>query len=265
LPEGYLEQVPETLTWDDNVPAEMHTGQNLTEARAYYAMSKNADDNMGRILEYLDTSGLAEDTIVVFTSDHGEMLGSHGRRNKMVPYDEAVQVPLLVRWPGHVAPASRTDTLQTPLDHMPTLIRMAGLETPQGLDGIDLSPELLDGETMERDAVLMSNYTAHWDYFMTASQPGASWPEWRGVKTKQYTYARWITGETELYDDLADPEQMNDLSEDTDHAGVVDELETTLRNLLAEAHDAFLPGNAYVEWIDRERNIIETGAGPVGQ
>ena len=54
---------------------------------------------------------------------------------------------------------------------MPTLIHMAGLDTPQGLDGIDFSPELLDGETMERDAVLMSNYTAHWDYFMTASQP----------------------------------------------------------------------------------------------
>jgi len=265
LPEGYLEQVPETLTWDDNVPASMHTGKNLAEARAYYAMSKNADDNMGRILDYLDTSGLAEDTIVVFTSDHGEMLGSHGRRNKMVPYDEAVQVPMLVRWPGHVTPGSRTDTLQTPLDHMPTLIRMAGLETPRGLDGIDLSPEILDGEVTQRDAVLMSNYTAHWDYFMTASQPGASWPEWRAVKTKQYTYARWITGETELYDDLADPEQMNDLSDDADHASVVDELEATLQHLLAEAHDAFLPGNAYVAWIDRERNIIETGAGPVGQ
>lgn len=85
------------------------------------------------------------------------------------------------------------------------------------------------------------------------------------MKTKRHTYARWITGETELYDDLADPEQMNDLSADPDHAGVVDELEATLQSLLTEAHDAFLPGNAYVEWIDRERNIIETGAGPVGQ
>ncbi len=254
LPDGYLEQVPETLEWDDNVPEEMKTGQNLDEARAYYAMSKNADDNMGRLLDYLDESGLADDTIVVFTSDHCEMLGSHARRNKMVPYDEAVQVPLLIRWPGRVAPGSTTETLQTPLDHMPSLIAMAGLDGPAGLDGVDLSDEILDGQAVERGAVLMSNYTAHWDYYKTASQPGATWPEWRGVKTNQYTYARWITGETELYDDLADPEQMQNLSDDPVHAEVVEELEETLQTLLAAAHDEFLPGNAYVEWVDRGRD-----------
>ena len=212
---------------------------------------------------HLDDSGLADDTIVVFTSDHGEMLGSHGRRNKMVPYDEAVQVPLIVRWPGRIARGARTDTLQAPLDHMPTLLSLTGLEAPDGLDGVDLSRELLDGTTIERDAVLMSNYTAHWDYFKTASQPGATWPEWRGVKTKQYTYVRWIDGETELYDDVADPEQMQNMSDDPAKADVVHELEATLQKLLAEAHDEFLPGNAYVEWVDRERNIIRTGLGPV--
>ena len=263
LPEGYLERVPETLHWDDNVPEEMKTGKNLAEARAYYAMAKNAEDNMGRLLDYLDESGLTDDTIVVFTSDHGEMLGSHGRRSKRVPYDEAVQVPLLIRWPGHLASGSRTDTLQTPLDHMPTLIAMAGLRAPQGLDGIDLSGELLDGQTVERNAALMSNYTADWDFFTTASQANANRPEWRGVKTKQYTYARWIDGETALYDDLADPDQLTDLSDDPANTELVDELEVTLQKLLAEAHDEFLPGNAYVEWVDRECNIIKTGLGPV--
>ena len=263
LPEGYLERVPETLHWDDNVPEEMKTGKNLAEARAYYAMAKNAEDNMGRLLDYLDESGLTDDTIVVFTSDHGEMLGSHGRRSKRVPYDEAVQVPLLIRWPGHLASGSRTDTLQTPLDHMPTLIAIAGLRAPQGLDGIDLSNELLDGQTVERNAALMSNYTADWDFFTTASQANANRPEWRGVKTKQYTYARWIDGETALYDDLADPDQLTDLSDDPANTELVDELEVTLQKLLAEAHDEFLPGNAYVEWVDRERNIIKTGLGPV--
>ncbi len=268
LPQGYLEKVPERLVWDGNVPEEMRTGKNLAEARAYYAMAKNGDDNVGRLLDFLDRSGLAGNTILVFTSDHGEMLGSHGRRNKMVPYDEAVQVPLLMRWPGHLTPGARTDTLQAPMDHMPTLIAMAGLEIPEGLDGVDLSPELLGPElpgkkTIERDAVLMSNYTAHWDYFMTAGQPGAQWPEWRGVKTKRYTYVRWIDGKTELYDDIADPEQMHDLSEDPAHADAAEEMEGKLKALLAAAHDAFLPGNAYVEWVDRERNIIRTGLGPV--
>jgi arylsulfatase A-like enzyme len=265
LPDGYLERVPEKLEWDSNVPEEMKSGKDLAEARAYYAMAKNADDNMGRLLAFLDASGLARSTIVVFTSDHGEMLGSHGRRDKMVPYDEAVQVPLLVRWPGRVSAGARTDTLQTPLDHMPTLIAMAGLEAPEGLDGVDLSPELLGGKskTIDREAVLMANYTANWDYFKTAGERGANWPEWRAVKTKQYTYARWIDGRIELYDDVADPDQMTDLSREPAFAKRVSELETTLRQLLARAHDEYLPGNAYVAWVDRERNIIRTGLGPV--
>ncbi len=261
-PEGYLEQIPDELVWDENVPEDARA-ENLSDARAYFAMAKNADDNMGRILDYLDAAGLTDDTIVVFTSDHGEMLGSHRRRNKMVPYAEAVRVPVIVRWPGRIAAGTRTDTLHTPLDHLPTLASLAGLDAPAGLDGIDLAPELLDGAAPDRDAVLMSNYTAHWDYFMTSSQPGANWPEWRGVKTKQYTYARWITGEVELYDDAADPFQMHDLSGDPAYAPVVEELEARLQALLAEAHDEFLPGNSYVEWIDRERNIVRTGLGPV--
>ena len=182
VPEGYLEQIPDTLVWDDNVPEDARSGVNLSDGRAYFAMAKNADDNMGRILDYLDEAGLTDDTIVVFTSDHGEMLGSHDRRNKMVPYAEAVRVPVILRWPGRIAANARSDTLHTPLDHMPTLIAMAGLESPGGLDGVDLSVELLGGAPTQRDAVLMSNYTAHWDYFMTYSQPGANWPEWRGVK-----------------------------------------------------------------------------------
>ena len=181
----------------------------------------------------------------------------------MVPYAEAVRVPVIVRWPGRIAAGTRTDTLHTPLDHLPTLASLAGLDAPAGLDGIDLAPELLDGAAPDRDAVLMSNYTAHWDYFMTSSQPGANWPEWPGVKTKQYTYARWITGEVELYDGAADPFQMHDLSGDPAYAPVVEELEARLQALLAEAHDEFLPGNGYVEWIDRERNIVRTGLGPV--
>ena len=261
-PEGYLEQIPDELVWDENVPEDART-ENLSDARAYFAMAKNADDNMGRILEYLDQAGLFGSTIVVFTSDHGEMLGSHRRRNKMVPYAEAVRVPMILRWPGRISAGSRSDTLHTPLDHFPTLASMAGLDAPTDLDGIDLAPELLGGAATDRDAVLMSNYTAHWDYFMTSTQPGANWPEWRGVKTKQYTYARWLTGETVLYDDQADPFQMHDLSDDPASASVVEDLEARLQALLAEAHDEFLPGNAYVDWMDRERNIVRTGLGPV--
>ena len=69
-------------------------------------MAKNFDDSLGRVLDFLDKSGLAENTILVLTSDHGDMLGSHGRENKMVPYREAVNIPCIIRWPGRI-PAGR--------------------------------------------------------------------------------------------------------------------------------------------------------------
>jgi len=76
-------------------------------------MLSNVDDNFGRLLKYLDESGLADNTIVVFTSDHGEMMASHGRYNKMVPYAEAVDVPLIVRWPKRIRAGSRSEALYT--------------------------------------------------------------------------------------------------------------------------------------------------------
>ncbi len=112
-----------------------------------------------------------------------------------------------------------------------------------------------------RDAVLLSNFTAHWDYFKTCSDAGVAWAEWCGVKTQQYTYVRWLSGEIELYDDQDDPDQLTNLSEATHYAPVVKALEARLVALLAEAHDEFPPGNAYVKWVDNERNIIRTGLG----
>jgi arylsulfatase A-like enzyme len=87
IPEGYLEKNPETIQWPPNVPADKNP-RTLMEMRYYLAMAKNVDDNLGRLMDYLDVSGLPADTIVVFTADHGEMNGSHGRLNKMVPYAE---------------------------------------------------------------------------------------------------------------------------------------------------------------------------------
>ncbi len=260
-PEGSLKDVSRRVHWNANVPHQFRSGRYRISALNYHALCKNADDNVGRILDYLDRSGLGDDTILVVTSDHGEMLGSHGRRNKMVPYAEAIRVPVVLRWPGRIAANRRSDTLQTPMDHFPTLAALAGLEVPADLDGVDLSSELLGGAAKPRAAVLLSNYSAHWDYFMTAGDRGAHWPEWRGVKTQQYTYVRWLNGEIELYDDGLDPAQLKDLSGDAGHAPLVAELEAKLVELLAEAHDEFLSGSEYVAWVDAERNIVRTGLG----
>jgi arylsulfatase A-like enzyme len=263
LPEGYLEKVPETIQWAPNVPVNSNP-RTVDEMRYYLAMAKNMDDNLGRLMAYLDSSGLAADTIVVFTADHGDMNGSHGRINKMVPYAEAMNLPLIVRWPNRIAPGSRTDALQTPMDHFPTLCGLAGLSIPKEVDGVDLSRAILgkDGGHSNdlREEVLIGSYTSNWDFLQT----GTDWPEWRGVKTKQYTYCQWLAGSEELYDNLADPYQMTNLAADSAEPEVLLHLRDRLKDLLAVAHDDFRPGTGYGEWYDNLRNLIRTGLGPVG-
>jgi len=258
VPAGYLDQVPETLHWSPNVPA-ANNPRSVEQMRYYLAMAKNMDDNLGRLMRCLDDSGLAETTIVVFTADHGDMHGSHGRVNKMVPYAEAMNIPLLVRWPGRIEAGARFDALQTPMDHLPTLCGLAGIPVPREVDGTDLSRVLLGKGRDRRDEVLIGSYTSHWDFFQT----GTRWPEWRGVKTRQFTYCKWLTGGEELYDDLEDPYQMTNLAEGGKADAVLERMRGRLKDFLAAAHDDFRPGDRYGAWYDDRRNLVRTGLGPV--
>jgi arylsulfatase A-like enzyme len=258
IPEGYLEQVPETIPWPPNVPTE-NNPRTLLEVRCYLAMAKNVDDNVGRLLDYLETSGLARDTIVVFTADHGEMHGSHGRVNKLVAYAESINIPLIVRWPKRIPPGSRVDALHTPMDHLPTLCGLVGLPIPREVDGEDLSGVTLGYGRDSREEALIGNYTSEAEFCMT----GTTWPEWRGVRTKQYTYFRWLAGGEELYDNLADPYQMENLATNGAEPEVLVRLRSRLSDLLATAHDDFRPGTGYGEWFGDRRNLVRTGLGPV--
>jgi len=96
------------------------------------------DENIGRLMKYLDDTGQAENTIFVFTSDHGYMLGSHGQHTKHLPYEESISVPLVVRWPKGITPGRSSECLFTPMDHMPTLLSMCGIDHGAKLDGKDL-------------------------------------------------------------------------------------------------------------------------------
>jgi arylsulfatase A-like enzyme len=252
-----MEHVPEEIYWSPNVPAD--NPRKLIDMRYYLAMCKNMDDNLGRLMKYLETSGLEEDTILIFTSDHGEMHGSQGRLNKMVPYAEAMDIPLIIRWPKRIKAGIRIDPLQSPMDHLPTLCGLAGISIPEEVDGADLSRVIMGKEKDSREEILIGSYTSHWDFF----QSGTLWPEWRGVKTKQYTYCQWLTGEEELYDDLEDPFQMKNLAVESPDIPILKHLRSRLKDFLAEAHDDFLPGTAYGEWYDDRRNLLRTGLGPV--
>ncbi|MGK7396517.1 MAG: sulfatase-like hydrolase/transferase, partial [Candidatus Cyclobacteriaceae bacterium M3_2C_046] len=253
VPQEYLDQVKEDLDLRENVKGhlipEEHVGQ--WDPRVYYAMIKNIDHNIGRLMEYLKESGLEDNTMVVFTSDHGEMLGSQGRVYKMVPYTESVNVPLIYYWKGKFSTGT-SKSLFTPLDHMPTLLSLADIEVPEFADGVDLS-HIMKGETGEdREEALMMLYSSHWDYCLTREP----WMEWRAVKTKKYTYIKWIDGREELYNDITDPYQMQNLI-------AVDSLESELAflrdrlvTLLESAHDEFPEGTAYESWFNSDRQVI---------
>jgi arylsulfatase A-like enzyme len=257
VPPGYLDQVPETLWWSPNVPAD--NPRSTIQMRCYLAMAKNVDDNVGRLLDYLDASGLGQDTIMVFSSDHGDMHGSHGRENKMVPYAEAINIPLIVRWPNRIPAGLRVDAVHTPMDHLPSLCGLVGLPIPGEVDGADLSHVMLGQGGDAREEVLIGNYTSNWDFLQT----GTDWPEWRGVKTRQYTYCKWLAGGEELYDNLADPYQMKNLAEGGGEPSILARLRSRMWDLLGAAHDDFRAGPGFGEWYDKRRNLVCTGLGPV--
>ncbi|MCX6633805.1 MAG: sulfatase [Acidobacteria bacterium] len=257
VPEGSLDRVPKDLYWRPNVKGRKEGPRN--DPRCYFAMLRNVDDNLGRLMKFLDDSGLAENTIVVFTSDHGEMMASQGRYNKMVPYSEAVDIPLIVRWPKRIQPGRKSNALYTPMDHFPTLASMCGLQTPGIVNGQDLSGQVIEGRGSQPDAALLMNFVSHWDYPETMTE----WPEWRGVRTRQHTYVRWLNGPEELYDNLEDPLQFRNLFDGRNAPAVMDRLRSRLGDLLKEAHDEFLPGTRYGDWFTPERNLVRTALGPV--
>lgn len=258
-PKGYLEQIREDLFWSENVPKDHKRRVNQLEARIYFAMCRNVDYNIGRIMSYLEKSGMAEDTIVVFTSDHGEQHGSHNTIHKMMPYAESVNIPLIISRPGHIPAGVVSDDPYTPMDHMATLSSMCGLGVPDTCDGMDMSRAVSGQGKVDRDAVLMMNHTSNWDYFQT----GTRWPEWRAVHTRQHTYVKWLTGEEEMYDNLADPAQMNNLASEQKDLPRLRKMRSRLKDLLAESHDEFRPGTYYADWYDDERNLLRTALGPV--
>jgi arylsulfatase A-like enzyme len=167
----------------------------------YFAQIAGVDDQFGRLLRGIDEAGLASDTIVVFTSDHGNCIGSHNEISKNNPYDESLRVPFLIRWSG-VIPSRRDDLLLSVPDIMPTLLSLMGakLEIPQEVEGTDYS-ELFQGGAQTRPTSAL--------YFQFERKE-------RGVRTARYTLA--LTGHGErplalLFDNQEDPFQLRNLAE----------------------------------------------------
>ncbi len=233
---------PEKTVLRPNVPA----GQAdvaRKELAGYYAHIAALDTCLDQLIKTLKECGIEENTVFVFTADHGDMLHSQGAVKKQQPYDESISVPFLLRYPAKLGPAGRRlDTLLNSPDIMPTLLGLCGVEIPKPVEGTDFSAALIRGEAPSVDAALIM-----------CPAPFGQWTrrrggrEYRGVRTTRYTYVRDLDGPWLLYDNQADPHQLENLCNKPKWAGLQARLNATLDRKLKETGDEFLPAGEYVK------------------
>jgi arylsulfatase A-like enzyme len=217
----------------------------------YYAQTTFLDEQFARIVEVLDETALRDNTVLVFTSDHGDMHGSHGHYKKQWPWNESIKVPFVMRYPNAVPAGKRINTPISVIDIMPTLLGFAGVPVPDTVEGVDLSPFIRGERTDPPESVLIMNPCP----FSIGDPRGPDqYPnyrgkrlEYRGVITDRYTYVRTIDEPWLLYDNDHDPYQMNNLINDPEHAALCTRLDKLMTEHMAKIEDEFLPREAYYE------------------
>ena len=194
----------------------------------YLRSIASVDDNLGRVLDYLEQSGLAKNTVVIYSSDQGFYLGDHGWFDKRWMYEESLKMPLIVRWPGVTAPGSENRDLVQNLDFAETFLDMAGAPQPDDMQGRSIVP-LLEGQTP--DDWRKSAYYHYYEF------PG--WHDVRrhyGVRTACHKLVHYYNiGEWELFDLEKDPDELRSVYDDPAYAEVVSELKAELVRLRKES------------------------------
>lgn len=239
-PEAYRRRYrAEDIALRPNVPPER-----AAEARewlaGYYAHCTALDDCVADLLATLDETGLARNTIFVFTSDHGDMLGSQGTVRKQRPWEESIRVPFLLRCPG--VAARETDALLNTPDIMPTLLGLCDIPVPETVEGLDFSDHLRHGAPDPADgAALLACYHPFGEW--TRDQGGR---EFRGLRTQRYTYTRTLSGPWQLFDNESDPWQQRNCVDDPAYRELRDRLDRRLTLMLEAGGDEFLHGDEYI-------------------
>ncbi len=198
----------------------------------YLGCISSVDDNVGRVLDYLDDSGLAENTIVIYTSDQGFYLGEHGWFDKRFIYDESFKTPLLIRWPDKVKPGSVSDEMVQNLDFAQTILEAAGIPEPEDMQGESLVP-LLEGKNNKwtRDAV----YYHYYEY------PAVHMVKRHyGIVTKEYKLVHFYydVNEWELYDRKKDTYEINNVYDDPAYSEIVKKLKVKLTAIRKQYGDS---------------------------
>lgn len=179
----------------------------------YLGTIQSVDDNMGRLLDYLDSEGLAHNTLVIYTSDNGFFLGEHGWFDKRFMYEESLKIPLLVRYPGKISARSVSDALVMNLDFAETILDYAGITAPEEMQGHSLRPTL-EGRTPDNRR--SSVYYHYYEY----PGPHTVRPH-HGVRTQRYKLINYYSvGERELFDLEKDPHEMRNLYHQSAYQGI---------------------------------------------
>ncbi len=251
IPELMSQYDPDKIRFRPNFDSPVH------DRRSYHghmAMCTGVDVAFGWLMEKLEEKGLDDNTLVVFTSDHGDLLGSNGRPwPKCFPEDGSVRVPLLMRWPGILPAGEARDLLVGSLDLMPTLLNLLGLPAPETCQGQDLSPHVLAG----RDDAVSSV-----PLFLL---PG----NWRGVYTRRYTYSTTKTPNPRLsfrtlYDKKKDPLQTKNLYGSPEHAALQEEMNRLTEEWMARYDDSFLSMGQLAKVCFENGRIPSTRPGETG-
>ncbi len=256
-PQEFRDQVDAAaLKLRPNVPPEQEEVAR-EELAGYYAHILALDHALDRLNQTLEEAGLAEDTIFVFWSDHGDMLHSQGHCRKQRPWEESIHVPLLIRYPKLFGRDGRkvAGLINTP-DLMPTLLGLCELPIPELVDGFDYTAYLKGQQSAPAEGVLLSCYRPFGEF---TRESGAQ--EYRGVRTERYTYATRLDGPWLLYDNERDPYQQVNLVNDNGSKELIGKLDRQMRDLMRKVGDEFHPGDFYEEGL--KDYIDEHGDVPV--
>jgi arylsulfatase A-like enzyme len=200
---------------------------------SYYTSMSFLDHQVGRVLDALDASGLAEDTIVVYFGDHGYMLGQHGRFEKHCSYDPAIRVPLIFRWPGHLPKDRRVTELVELVDVLPTLLDLAGQPLPPDLHGRSLKPLLLGEPGAKGRDVVVSEYLENEEAMVRSARYKLVVGTGARQRKDGYETGRPLPGPYErLYDLEADPGETTNLRDRAGLAPIALELRRKLHDRL---------------------------------
>jgi arylsulfatase A-like enzyme len=227
----------------DKVAADLEaknlTGKALTEwklqryLKDYYATANGLDRNIGKLLDYLDKSGLAKNTVVIYSSDQGFYLGEHGWFDKRFIYEQSMKTPFIIRYPGVVKPGTTVEQMMVNIDWAPTVLDIAGVKIPSVMQGVSIMP-LLKAPQIAKVPWRKNVYYHYYEF----PQPHHVYPHF-GVRTDRYKLVYFYGGvdRWELFDLQKDPDEMANMYGQKGTEKLTQQLKASLKKLMVSYQD----------------------------